>query len=147
MLDSQLLPTVLIGLLGGVAVGTQAPIAGAMSQRVGGAASSLVIHVGGTIASALVLLARGGELIGHWRSLPWYMLGSGTLGIVLYLTLSRTVPRLGAASALTLVVVGQLLVGMAIDHFDLLGLSQRPVDASRLAAMVLLVGGGYLMVR
>ncbi len=36
---------ILIGLLGGVAVGLQAPLAGAMGQRVGGTASSFIIHI------------------------------------------------------------------------------------------------------
>jgi transporter family-2 protein len=41
----EIVLTILIGLLGGVAVGIQGPIAGAMSQRVGSATSSLVVHV------------------------------------------------------------------------------------------------------
>ena len=49
-----------IGLIGGVAVGTQAPVAGAMGGRVGGAAASLIVHLGGLIASLLLLIARGG---------------------------------------------------------------------------------------
>ena len=62
------------GLMGGVAVGTQAPIAGAMGQRIGGASSSLIVHLGGAVASLLLVMARRGELIDEWRTLPWYMI-------------------------------------------------------------------------
>ncbi|MCB0197840.1 MAG: DMT family transporter [Anaerolineae bacterium] len=139
--------TVLIGILGGIAVGLQAPIAGSMSQRVGGAASSFIVHLSGTIFSAILLAMRGGEQIGQWRTLPWYMLVSGGLGLVLYLTLSHTMPRLGATSAVTLIIIGQLLIGMIIDQFGLFGFPFRSVDSWRIAAAVLLVAGGYLMVR
>ncbi len=139
--------TLLIGLLGGIAVGTQGPIAGAMAQRVGGAASSLIVHLGGAVLSGLLVLARGGEQLSRWRTLPPYMLFAGAFGVVLYLTLAYTIPRLGATGAVVLIIVGQLLSGMVIDHFALFGVDQRPIDLNRLGAVVLLVGGGYLMVR
>jgi transporter family-2 protein len=143
----ETLAIIVIGLIGGVAVGTQAPIAGVMAQRVGGASSSLIVHLGGAIASLVLLLLRRGEQIGEWRSLPWYMLGCGAFGLVLYLSLSHTVPRVGAATAITLLVVGQLLAGMVIDHFGAFGLDAQPLRADRIAAAVLLLGGAYLMVR
>ena len=136
-----------IGLVGGFAVGAQAQIAGAMGNRVGGAAGSLIVHVSGAVASLALLIVRGGENISEWRHLPWYMLGSGALGLVLYLSLSETIPRLGATSAITLIVVGQLLIGMLIDHFGLFEATIRTVDVQRIVAACLLLGGAYLMLR
>lgn len=66
----QILPVLMIGLLGGVAVGLQGPISGAMSQRLGPVSSSLIIHLGGALASAALLLALGGQEIRAWRSVP-----------------------------------------------------------------------------
>lgn len=139
--------TLLIGLLGGVAVGLQGPIAGAMSQRVGSSASSFIVHVSGAILSGLLLFARGGEMIQNWRTLPWYMLGSGVFGLILYLTINHTLPRLGATTAVTLIIVGQLVMGMLIDQFGWFGVSLRPIDSWRIVAVGLLLAGGYLMVR
>ncbi len=139
--------TLVIGLIGGIAVGTQGPIGGAMGSRIGGAASSFVIHLGGAVASVVLLVFRGGERIGEWRKLPWYMLGSGVLGLVLYLTLNHTVQRVGAASAITLVIVGQLFAGMAIDYFGAFGIPVRALDPSRIIAVALLLSGAYMMMR
>ncbi len=139
--------TILVGIIGGIAVGTQSPIAGGMSQRVGGASSSFIIHLSGALLSGVLLLARGGEQIQNWRTLPWYMLGGGGLGVILYLTLSYTLPRLGATGALTLIIIGQLLTGIVIDHFGLLGVAVRPVDALRVVAALFLLAGGYLILR
>jgi len=52
---------ILIGLIGGIAVGIQSPIAGAMGQKIGGTASSVIVHLSGLIASVIMLLFRGGE--------------------------------------------------------------------------------------
>ena len=145
MLESVLV--VFIGLIGGLAVGTQAPIAGAMAQRVGGASSSFIVHVGGAVASGLLLLARRGEGIHQWRELPWYMLGSGVFGLILYLSLSHTIPRVGATAALTLIIVGQLLAGTLIDHFGAFGTPVREIDSSRITGGALLLAGAYLVVR
>ena len=139
--------TILIGILGGIAVGVQTPIANAIGQRVGGTASSLVVHVSGAIASGLLLMMRGGENIHNLRTLPWWMFGVGIFGVVLYLTINHTIPRIGAATAITLIIVGQLVAGMVIDHFGLLGATARPIDGTRVVAALMLLGGGYLMTR
>lgn len=142
-----IITTVVIGIIGGIAVGTQSQVVGAMSQRVGGLAGSFIVHVSGAALSGMLLLARGGEQIRDWRGLPWYMLGSGAFGVVLVLTLSHTLPRLGATAAIALIIVGQLTMGILIDHFGLFGATIRPVDFSRVVAAVLLIVGGWLMVR
>jgi len=144
MLENVL--TILIGILGGVAVGTQASVAGQMSRRVGGTATSFIVHLGGALLSGVLLIARGGERIQEWRRLPWYMLASGAFGVVLYLTLSRTIPRFGATTALVLLLVGQLLTGMLLDHFGLFGLVTRALDGWRVVGALLLLAGAYLMV-
>ena len=139
--------TVLIGILGGIAVGMQGPIVSQMSQRIGTSAGSFVVHVSGAFLSGLLLLARGGENIQNWRSLSLYMAGSGFFGVVLYLTLNHTMPRLGATTALALIIIGQLAMGIIIDHFGLFGAAIRQIDAARLIGAVLLIAGGYLIVR
>lgn len=133
--------------MGGIAVGTQAPIAGAMGQRVGGASSSLIVHLGGAVASLLLLVVRRGELIHEWRNLPWYMLGCGAFGLVLYLSLTHTIPRIGATAAIALLIVGQLLAGLVIDHFGAFGIAERAIDLNRVMAIILLLAGAYLVIR
>jgi transporter family-2 protein len=144
---ANLLLTVLIGIVGGLSVGVQGPIASQMSQRIGSAASSFVVHVSGAILSGALLLALGGEQIRNWRSLSWYMFLSGSFGLILYLTLNFTMPRLGATTALALIIIGQLAMGILIDQFGWFGVSVHPVDLARLLGAGLLILGGYLIVR
>jgi len=138
---------ILIGLLGGAAVGVQSVFAGAMGNRVGGTASSFIIHLSGMIFSGIFLVIQGGEKIRNWHTLPWYMLGAGIFGFILYQTMNITLPRLGSAMMITLIIIGQLLTGMIIDHFGLLGVAIRPMDISRTIGVMALLAGGYLIAR
>ena len=138
---------VLVGLLGGIAVGIQSPIAGAMGQRIGGTAGSLIIHLSGLLLSGILLTLRGGENIRDWHRLPWYMLIAGVFGLILYQTINVTLPRLGSAAMMTLIIVGQLLVGLLVDHFGWFGVTPRPLDLTRIAGVAILLLGGYLIVK
>lgn len=139
--------TVLIGLVGGIAVGVQTPIANTIGRRVGGAASSVIVHISGTIFSLLVLIVNRGENIQSWRTLPWWTYGVGLFGVVLYLCINHTIPRLGATAAVSLIIVGQLAAGLLLDQFGLLGVAVRPIDGVRLLGAGLLIAGGYLLTR
>lgn len=141
------LVTLIIGLIGGIGVGIQTPLSGIMSQRLGGFSSSFIIHLGGTIVSGIFLFLRGGENIREWRGLPWYLLASGVIGVILYLSVSYTFPRLGAAGAIILIVIGQLAMGAMIDHFGLFGAAVRPMDLTRVLAIGLGLMASYLLVR
>jgi transporter family-2 protein len=143
----QALMVILIGLTGGVAVGFQGPIAGAMGLRIGGAASSLIVHISGALFSALLLASRRGENIQAWRSLPWYMLIAGIFGLILYQTINITLPRLGSTLMVTLIIIGQLGIGVLIDHFGWLGVPVHPFSLSRAAGLLLLLAGAYLISR
>ena len=138
---------ILIGLVGGISVGLQSPLAGAMGQRVGGAAGSFIVHLSGALLSGALLFLRGGEKIREWHTLPWYMLGSGFFGLVLYLTISYTLPRLGGATMIALIIIGQLLVGVLIDQFGWLGVLPHPASGARVIGIALLLAGGYLIGR
>ena len=138
---------ILIGLIGGVAVGIQSPLAGAMSERVGGTASSFIVHVSGAILSGVLLFLRGGEKMRDWQSLPWYMLIAGVWGLILYLTISVTLPKLGGTMVVTLIIIGQLLVGTLIDQFGWLGVPVHPMSWTRIAGILVLIAGGYLIAK
>lgn len=137
----------LVGLIGGVAIGFQGPLSSLISQRLGMIESVFIIHLGGTLVALVPLLfMRGGRLAG-WQQLPWYALGAGAFGLVLISAISYTIPRLGAATTITLVVAGQLIVALLLDHFGLLGMAVRPFQLSRLVGIAVVFAGVWLLVR
>lgn len=141
------LVSVLVGLLGGVAVGIQNPLAAQMGRRVGILESAFIIHLGGAVLAGVPLALLGGGGLGRWREVPWYTLWAGGLGVVLVCAVSYIVPRIGIATAVALLVTAQLGVGVVLDHYGLLGLELRPVEPARLAGMALLLVGAWLVLR
>ena len=56
------------------------------------------------------------------------------------------VPRLGVALTITLMVAGQLLVGLVLDHFGAFGQPVQPMNLGRVAGVALVIAG-VVMVR
>jgi bacterial/archaeal transporter family-2 protein len=54
-------------------------------------------------------------------------------------------PRLGAATTVAFVVVGQIACSMMIDHFGLLGFAQHAAGVSRVLGLVLMATGVALV--
>jgi transporter family-2 protein len=138
---------ILIGLIGGIAVGLQSPLASMLTQRLGIFESAFIVHVGGAVASLIPLLFLGGGRLSQWRTVPWYALGAGAFGLVVIAAISYTIPRVGVAAAITAIVAGQLLAGTLIDHFGLLGAAQRSLEPARLLGLAILSLGVWLTVR
>jgi bacterial/archaeal transporter family-2 protein len=141
----QTILIILFGIAGGMAVGVQTPIISEMGQKVGFTASSFIVYMGGALLSGVLLLFQRGENIRDWPRLPWYMLISGFLGLILYQAINVTLPRVGGTLMITLIIVGELLAGIVIDHFGWLGVPLHPINIPRIAGVVVLMLGAYLI--
>ena len=142
----SLLLIIAVGLIGGIAVGLQGPMASIITQRLGVFESVFIVHVGGALIALIPMLVLGSRL-GQWRSVPWYVLGAGLFGLVVIGAISFMIPRVGVAAAVISIVAGQLLVSAALDHFGLLGAAARALDASRLLGLGVVLFGVWLTVR
>jgi transporter family-2 protein len=111
--------------------------AGFVSYFVGMLTMLTVATVSGGPAISLATAART-----SWES--WT---GGLFGAIFIGTAILMVPRLGAATVLALMVVGQLLGALAFDQFGILGITQHPANSVRLAGAALLVLGAVLIGR
>ena len=79
--------------------------------------------------------------------IPWWAWRGGLFGAV-FIGLSILVAhQLGAAALIALLVTGQMIASIVIDHFGWLGLTQKTVDLPRLIGVGLLIGGVILIRR
>lgn len=137
---------ILIGLAGGMAIGVQGPLSSLVTQRLGPLESVFIIHIGGAIA-ALIPMVFVGSRLGQWKSLPWYALGAGALGLIVIMAMGYMIPRIGAAGALITLMAGQILIASLLDHFGLLGMAPRTIDLQRIIGFVVVMAGVWLTVR
>src|SRR5262245_51079058 len=142
-----LLVIVCIGLLGGVAIGLQAPLASTISQRLGMVESIFIVHLGGLLAAGIALAFSGGGKLAQWQSVPPVALLAGLLGVMVVGSTVYNVPRIGVAATIMLIITGQLCMGVAIDHFGVLGATPRPVTLERLAGLAVVVSGAWWTLR
>ncbi|MEL1265376.1 DMT family transporter [Pseudoxanthomonas putridarboris] len=77
---------------------------------------------------------------------PWWAWTGGVIGALFVASATLLVPRLGAAALICLVVAGQLIGSVMLDHFGVLH-ARQPVDATRIAGLLLVVAGALLVVR
>jgi transporter family-2 protein len=140
----------LVLLLAGAALTTQSAV---NSQLRGGLHSVmwavLASYLVGTLAAALVLVSTQASLptLADVRAIHWYRWTGGALGMVYIAAIVFSLQRVGAASLFALVVTGQLLTALLFDQLGLLGLVRSPLTLSRLAGVLLLVAGAYLLNR
>jgi transporter family-2 protein len=138
----------IVAVIGGVAVVVQAQMVGLLDRYIGTFESVFITYFGGGLLVALLLfLLRQGGNLGAWRSAPWYAFGGGAMGLVIIGAISYTVPRLGVVAAFTIIVATQFILGAIFDHFGLMGSTVRPIDVQRIAGIVVLLAGVWLIIR
>ena len=69
----------------------------------------------------------------------------GLLGAFFVAATVTLVPRLGVAMTFSLIVAGQMIVTLIIDHYGLLGVPVKEVNLARIAGIVLIAGGVVLI--
>jgi transporter family-2 protein len=129
-------------------MGSQAPVNATLARYVGPLRATLVsVTVSLLTLAVLVGLNRQGGSLPAAGTAPRWALSGGLLGVMGLVGAVLSVPRLGTATTITLLVTGQLATAAVVDHFGLLGVAQRPLDATRVAGLALLLMGGALVVR
>lgn len=81
------------------------------------------------------------------QTLPWYAWLGGAYGAVFVVASAFAAPRLGVASTITLMIAGQLVAGMVVDHFGGFGIAPRPINLVRLLGVALVFVGVVLVRR
>ena len=141
----EIISVIVVGLIGGIAVGLQGPMSGVMSAKLGPLGSSLIIHVGGALVSGILLMFVGGVNFRELQTVPRPYLFAGVFGVVLYITLAFTLPRVGATVSIALLILAELVVSVILDHFGWLGQPQHPFSLARALGIALIVGGAWLV--
>jgi transporter family-2 protein len=83
------------------------------------------------------------ERLGH---APWWVWIGGALGAIYVVGSIVSAPKLGAASLIALVVAGQGVASVVVDHFGWVGFAPKHVTVGRILGIAL-VGAGVLLVR
>ena len=142
--EAALTATVVAGGL----VAIQAPMNARLADHIGKFGSATMnFLVGGVLLVFITFVLLGGfQSVGE--SPPWWgWVFGGMAGAAYVTTALSSVPSLGAGGVTAATVAGQLTVSVIADKVGLLDLPEKPISVGRLAGVVLLGLGVFLIVR
>ncbi len=141
---------ILGALLTGIVIPVQIGINAAMGRWAGHPSAGVAVNFTTGLLWLGIYLALARPPLApltHWFGAPWYFWSGGLIGALIVSSGLVVAPRLGAATFMGLLVAGQLLGSMTLDHFGWLGFPRIPFSFTRLAGAGLLVAGVVLIRR
>lgn len=137
-----------MAFLAGVVLPFQATSNGAVGKALGhplwGALVSLTVSAM-VILPLLWLLKVPAPRIGTALQGPWWMWIGGVLGAIYVGSAAAFAPKLGAGGFIVLVVAGQMIAAVIVDHFGLMNLTPRPINLARVAGVLLILAGALFI--
>ncbi|SDR71063.1 DMT family transporter [Pseudomonas oryzae] len=137
-------------LLSGAMMPVQAGVNAQLAQRIDSVlAASLISFVVGSLALLFITLAQR-ELptsLTPFRGLSWWHWTGGLLGVLFVVSAAFAAPRIGALLFMSLILAGQLTAAVVLDHFGWAGFPQSSLSLGKVAGLVLIVAGVWLIRR
>jgi transporter family-2 protein len=140
----------LLGVVAGVSFVVQQTTNAKLRTDLGSPAwAAFVSYLGGTVVMGLVVLATREPAMaaGRTSGVTWWAWSGGFFGAIYIVISILLLPRLGAATVVALIVLGQMLGSIAFDNWGAFGLPRQPLDVTRLLGAVLLMAGVFLVRR
>ncbi|HEY7707980.1 MAG TPA: DMT family transporter [Gaiellaceae bacterium] len=133
-------------LLAGTMLPIQFGINAQLAQWVGGSLrAALVSFVVGAAGLLLVVLVAARGWPDRAGDAPWWVWTGGLLGAFYVVGSIVTAPKLGAATLVALILAGQAIASLLVDHFGWVGFEESPITPLRLAGVLLLAAGVVLV--
>lgn len=134
-----------LAVFAGVAAALQGA-ANAGLARALGLGPALVVNTVVVLLGALGLWAAlGSKTTLYSADASWTLYLGGVFGFVIIASLAFVFPKIGAAYAIALMVGGQCLAALVVDHFGLMGMPRDPATAQRLVGIALVIAGAVVM--
>lgn len=134
--------------ISGALMAVQGTLNSGLSKALGLLEASFVVHIIGSLTGAVLLLFRLGQ--GNWRQAlqaPWYTYLGGVLGIGIVLLVALAIGEVGAASATTAIIVGQVGTAVLIDLFGWFGMEKAPFNYLKAVGIAFMAAGAWLLLR
>jgi transporter family-2 protein len=140
---------VLFGLAAGAMLPFQAGINAQLAVYLGSPLrAALVSFMVGTLVLLVVvaLFVRGLPAGDRAGAAPWWTWIGGALGAFYVAGSITSAPRLGAVTLIGVILAGQAIASLVVDHFGMVGFEEHHATPGRVAGL-LLIALGILCVR
>lgn len=109
--------------------------------------AALISFLVGTVALGAVLLLSKQALpsLQVYGNVGWYKWTGGLLGAFIVTGTIISVAKIGAADMFVILVAGQLITALIMDHYGILGMNPNPVSTTKLIGIIFVIAGAYLV--
>ena len=97
------------------------------------------------IALIWLIYGKGAGDLTQVKTLPWWVIVGGVIGVVVVVGGIIVAPVLGIALFFICIVAGQLLGSILADHFGAFGMQAQPVNIKKLLGIGLVLAGATLV--
>lgn len=140
----------ILALVAGAFLPLQAGINAQLRTYTGSAVlASFISFLVGTVALFGIGLVMRVPLpsIAALASAPWWVWIGGTLGAFFVFLTIVLAESLGAAVMVSVIIAGQMIASLVLDHYGLVGYARHPVNPARIIGTLLLLAGVLLIRR
>jgi transporter family-2 protein len=139
-----------LGLITGALIPIQASTNAAFSKHIGTPIiTGLMVFVIGLIGMILFILISRSSFPSFQQlsSSPFYSYLGGIIVATYVVMITILVPRLGVGTAIALIVTGQIICAVVIDHFGFFNIQIRSINPIRISGVLLMIAGIYLVMK
>jgi transporter family-2 protein len=139
-----------LALITGALIPIQAATNAVFSKSTGSPLiASVAVFIIGFVAMLVmaVIMRAPAPSFHQLRSVPWYGYAGGIIVATYVVMITILVPRIGVGAAIALIVTGQIIAAVIIDHFGLFNVTVRSLDISRISGIVLMIAGIYFVMK
>lgn len=123
------------------------PIQAALNARLGKTIespvhASLISFLVGSVALLAFIVTTGPNAnFSNIKTAPWHIWMGGLLGAFYVTVIVYAFPRIGPALTFGLIVAGQMIISVLLDHFNILVATQHPISVWRIIGIAMIIGG------
>ena len=134
---------IVVAFLSGAFLPIQAGLNAKLGKSAGNPvyASMLSFAVGTIALIAYIVLTRQTVSWQGVKEAPGYVWAGGLLGAFYVTVIVLAFPKLGPGLTFGLVVAGQMVVSLLLEHFNVLVAQQNPINFMKIVGMLLVVAG------
>ena len=129
----------ILSLLSGVLLAIMIALNGALAGEYGLHWATICIHVTGLALAVILVLAKRERPFAKRQ--PWFLYLGGAIGVLLTVFNNFAFGRISVSAILALVLLGQSITGLIMDHYGLWGMQKRRFSKGNLVGIILILCG------
>jgi transporter family-2 protein len=146
-----ILTSLAVALFSGLAIGIQSSFIGAAGKNIGAMLTGLLVNAFAGVAAGLILalvyVRQGSSAFFAIQTSTLTVIAlAGLLGVGIISGIAYALPKIGVAAGLSMIITGQMAMGVVVDTFGLLDGQPIPLNWVRIGGLGLLALGTWLIV-